>query len=266
MSARALVIGAGALGGWVEAHLEAEEVEVVSTKTTPSAGRIKFNLFEDDPKELIESVDPAIIFFCASVEKDSGPEELSSCFKTFCHASGTRRLVYVSSDGVFDGQEGYYKEADEPHPTTRYGVNLKICEEVVRDIPNHLIVRCSYLYGKDREGREDRRTAELVAAVKEGRIIERWSNVFKSPEQTKTVARGIVELGLSSVEGIIHIAGARVSISDFARLRLLEQGVEGEWVVPTECTDPTIPKDTSLDCYRLRTLIYKRHSLARVIA
>lgn len=265
MGSRALVIGAGALGGWVESLLQGEEIEVVSTRTTASQSCRKFNLFHDDPKELIEGVNPAAVFFCAASERNADPDELKSRFSALCQAVGARRFIYVSSDGVFGGEEGLYKELDEPRPITPYGVNLKICEEVVRETPNHLLVRCSYLYGKDREGRDDPRTAELLAAAKEGRRIERWSNVFKGPEQIETVARGIVELGLSSVDGIIHIAGARVSVFDFARLRLLEQGVASECVIPTECCDPAIPKDTSLDCYRLRTLIYKRHTLNRVI-
>lgn len=265
MGKNALVIGAGYLGGWIAKHLREEGVSVTCTRTTGTEECLQFDLFSDDPARLVESIDPSLICFAAEVERASEKENLYESFGKLIHAVGSRRFVYLSSDGVFGGETGQYKEEDEPYPKTPTGKNLKMCEEMVCTLPHHLIVRCSYLYGKDVEGREDGRSQEIYRAAEERHPIERWTDVFKSPERVDTVARGVVEIGLSTLEGIIHIAGARVSIFDFARLRLLEAGLSDSWIVPVECRDPSIPRDTSLDCYRLRSLIYKRHSLKRAI-
>jgi dTDP-4-dehydrorhamnose reductase len=59
-----------------------------------------------------------------------------------------KRVIYISSDAVFDGSKGMYCEDDLPSPRTPYGINKLLCENLVRQsIPDHCIVRTSYIYG-----------------------------------------------------------------------------------------------------------------------
>src|SRR5882724_3642791 len=58
------------------------------------------------------------------------------------------RVIYISSDGVFDGKKGYYAESDIPTPMTLYGRNLQYLEEKVQNLcSDYCIIRPSYLYG-----------------------------------------------------------------------------------------------------------------------
>ena len=57
-------------------------------------------------------------------------------------------LVYVSTDYVFDGKRGMYREDDEPKPINFYGfTKLKGEQAVEKLLSNYLIVRASVIYG-----------------------------------------------------------------------------------------------------------------------
>ena len=57
------------------------------------------------------------------------------------------RLIFVSTDYVFDGEKGNYKETDQPNPIDFYGVTKLEAERIVTKLPTRLIVRTSVLYG-----------------------------------------------------------------------------------------------------------------------
>jgi dTDP-4-dehydrorhamnose reductase len=70
-----------------------------------------------------------------------------------CRAAGAR-VVYLSSDYVFDGQAppaGGYREEDLPNPVSVYGMTKLAGERIVAALPDALTVRTSWLYGGDRE-------------------------------------------------------------------------------------------------------------------
>lgn len=63
-----------------------------------------------------------------------------------CRAFGAK-LVYLSTDYVFDGRDGPYAEDATPHPLSVYGNTKLAGEEVVRELPTALIVRTTVVYG-----------------------------------------------------------------------------------------------------------------------
>ena len=58
-------------------------------------------------------------------------------------------LLHVSTDYVFDGSKGApYDEADTPNPLSVYGRSKLLGEEMVRrTVPEHLVVRTSFVFG-----------------------------------------------------------------------------------------------------------------------
>ena len=67
-------------------------------------------------------------------------------------AKAGARMVYVSTDYVFDGfQKEPYREEDEPNPLSIYGKSKLEGERLVREAaPDALIVRSSWLFGMGR--------------------------------------------------------------------------------------------------------------------
>ncbi len=54
------------------------------------------------------------------------------------------RLVHISSDYVFDGEQGNYLETDIPNPSNFYSLTKVLAEEASRQAQNVLIVRTSF--------------------------------------------------------------------------------------------------------------------------
>ena len=58
------------------------------------------------------------------------------------------KLVYISTDYVFDGEKGNYTEQDKPNSINYYGVTKSEGEsQVVQHCKNYAILRTSVLYG-----------------------------------------------------------------------------------------------------------------------
>jgi dTDP-4-dehydrorhamnose reductase len=55
------------------------------------------------------------------------------------------RLVYISTDYVFYGDRGLYKEEDPVGPVRNYyALSKLVAEAIVRLVPNHLVIRTSF--------------------------------------------------------------------------------------------------------------------------
>jgi dTDP-4-dehydrorhamnose reductase len=59
------------------------------------------------------------------------------------------KLIYISTDYVFDGEKGMYKENDPTNPIDYYGKTKLQGEKVVNGLRDYIIVRPSVLYGAD---------------------------------------------------------------------------------------------------------------------
>ena len=58
-------------------------------------------------------------------------------------------LIHLSTDFIFDGKKGFYKETDNPNPLSYYGLSkLKAEEELINSKINYTIIRTILVYGK----------------------------------------------------------------------------------------------------------------------
>jgi dTDP-4-dehydrorhamnose reductase len=63
-------------------------------------------------------------------------------------------FIFISTDFVFDGERGMYKEEDEPRPVNFYGKTKVEAEEAVREyVYDWSIVRTILVYGKPQAGK-----------------------------------------------------------------------------------------------------------------
>ncbi|HEX4590789.1 MAG TPA: SDR family oxidoreductase, partial [Gemmataceae bacterium] len=138
------------------------------------------------------------------------------------------RLVYVSTDLVFDGERGSYRESDSPSPLTVYGLTKADAETAVLTFPRTAVARLSLLYGPCLTGRSsffDR----MVAALKQGQPIPLFADEWRTPLDLATAATALVELGRSEVTGLLHIGGPeRLSRLEMGRQLAEALGVSGD--------------------------------------
>ncbi len=115
----------------------------------------------------------------------------------------------LSTDFVFDGKSGPYKEDDEVNPLSRYAVSKVRAEELVRNSGNNdwSIVRTIIVYGN---GNNLSRT-NLIAWAKNALLTQQPLNIvndqFRAPTWADDLAWGCLEICNKSENGIIQLSG-----------------------------------------------------------
>ncbi len=157
-----------------------------------------------------------------------------------------RRLVHLSSDLVFDGLRGGYREHDSPAPVSDYGRSKADAERLVAELqPRATIVRTSLIYGGAEPGPQERLATEGTRF---------FVDEIRSPVQVGDLADAILELLDLDVPGPLHLGGADdVSRYDFALLL----GADPARIEPGHTTPDRAP-DVSLDSSHAASLLRTR--------
>jgi len=170
-------------------------------------------------------------------------------------------LVYISTDYVFDGSKGLYKEDDTPYPINYYGLSKLLGEVAVSSLLNKLalIVRVSGLYGYSPTGKRNFGIT-ILERLSRGEVVHAFVDQFLSPTYVPFLAERIVELIERQDEfaGILHLAGDRLSRYEFAMLVASNVGAKSDLVVPTSISSVQLkakrPKDSSLNTSKARDM------------
>jgi dTDP-4-dehydrorhamnose reductase len=169
-----------------------------------------------------------------------------------------RRLVYTSTDLVFDGARSWYTEDDAASPLGVYGQTKHAAERSVLDVPRGLVARLSLLYGpsvSDREGFFDRATSAMRAGFPQ----TFFTDEYRTPLDYATASRILVGLAESETVGLLHLGGPeRLSRFELMGRAALALGINPELVRPNRRADVPFaeprPADVSLDTSRFRRL------------
>jgi dTDP-4-dehydrorhamnose reductase len=141
-------------------------------------------------------------------------------------AKGTSRTgikyVFFSSDAVFDGKSGSYKEENLPSPVNYYGWSKATAEtEVLWANPDSVIVRISLVLGYPvDEGNSF--IKKLEKQLKKEEPVSAPSQIIRTPIDVRTLASAVVELAGSEYRGIIHL-GSLQSIDRYRLTRLIAE-------------------------------------------
>src|SRR4051794_22302061 len=153
-------------------------------------------------------------------------------------ASRGARLIHLSTDLVFDGRRGRYRENDPFAPVGSYGRSKAEAERRVAQLhPEATIARTSLIYGGAEPGPQER-----LAATGTRFFVDE----IRSPVQVGDLASALLDLLDRDVRGPLHLGGADdVSRFDFAVLL----GADPEAIERTHTTADRAP-DVSLDSSR----------------
>jgi len=161
------------------------------------------------------------------------------------------KLVYVSTDGVFDGTHGHYSETDLPAPLNVYAQTKLLAEqEVLRAHSSALIVRVTF-YGRNVQPKQS--LAEWVLdQLRQGNTVPGFTDVYFCPILVDDLAEIILEMVDRDLSGIYHVVGTeKVSKYEFARRLATAFGFNPTQVAPTKIADAQLrarrPHDTSLN-------------------
>jgi dTDP-4-dehydrorhamnose reductase len=172
-----------------------------------------------------------------------------------CDRSGAR-LVLVSTDLVFDGERGGYREDDLPSPLSVYARTKRDAEEAARAAARAAVARLSLLYGpslNDRPSFFD----EQAAALRERRPVTLFTDEWRTPLDLATAARALAALAGSEVTGVWHVGGPeRLSRYEMGLRLAAALGADPSVIVAATRDEVPAPeprpRDTSLDASRWR--------------
>ncbi len=169
-----------------------------------------------------------------------------------------RRLLFTSTDLVFDGTKSWYRESDEAVPLVEYGRTKLAAEAIVLANCRGLVVRLSMLYGPTLTP-EPAYFDQAIATLRSGMPQAFFEDEFRTPLDYATAARVLVRLAESDAQGIIHLGGPeRVSRFELMRRAAAALGARADLVRANRRGDGALleprPGDVSLDTGLLRGL------------
>ncbi|HEU98174.1 MAG TPA: dTDP-4-dehydrorhamnose reductase [Fervidicoccus fontis] len=225
--------------------------------------------FEDVEKieDTVKSARPDVIIHSAAfTDVDGCEKERAKAYRINYHATRAlasisselkARMIYISTDYVFDGEMGFYREEDIPNPLNFYGLTKLLGEVSVESLLRErgLIVRVSGLYGYSPTGKKNFGLQALEKMMRKEEV-KAFVDQHLSPTYVPFLAERLLRALEMDVNGIIHIAGERMSRYEFALALAEELGIEKNLVVPVSMKNLDLPakrpRDSSLDSSRAR--------------
>ena len=140
-----------------------------------------------------------------------------------------KKIVYISTDYVYEGINGNYKETDAMKPFTKYGWSKLGGECAVKMYDNHLILRMAI------QKKPFPHPKALVDMMKSYMYMEDAAEVT---------------LKLLNEKGIINIGGKSQSVYDFVK----ESNSDVEPITLSEISDVNMAKNCSMDTTKMRKI------------
>ena len=188
---------------------------------------VKINLPQDWPKleELILKEKPDIVLnsiaysnsdFCETNREETYTlhVKISEKITTICSKINSK-IVFLSTDYVFDGKKGNYTENDETNPINYYGHTKDLAEKIILKNENNLVLRTAMVYGLSSKVRFLR---YVIENLRENKEINTYDDIFNSATLLDDLTNGISKAIEFDANGIYHMVGSScVSRFDFAK-------------------------------------------------
>ena len=273
--------GSGLLGSKVAEIAEARGDEVFSgyAHNLPEYGKaVKFDLLDEKSiSELVHKVEPEVIIHSAALtdvdrcERDPELAHKMNVEGTRAVATAAEKagsfLAYISTDYVFDGLRGMYREDDDTNPVSHYGQSKLLGERFCRGC----IARTCVIYGSRPASGKVNFALWLINSLKSGKQVRVVTDQFITPTLNTNLARMVLEAADRRLSGIYNLAGAtRISRYDYALELAREFDLDASLILPSRMEDllwvAKRPIDSSLNTSKASaTLMEKPYELKKAL-
>ncbi len=217
-------------------------------------------------RKALDAADPGLVIHAAAVSAAEAVRrdeprarainvEATRRVAAWCAANG-RRLVFTSTDLVFDGSRAWNREVDPAAPILAYGRTKREAEPAVLAAPGGVVARLPLLHGPSRCGRPTFYT-RAIEALALGQPQAFFEDEYRTPLDLATAAALLLKLAESDQVGLFHVAGPE-RLSRFALMRRAATalGLDPTLVRPNRRADAPLPEprpaDVSLDTTKFR--------------
>jgi len=248
-SVRVLVVGAsGLIGGKVARSFASSGSVVLGTfRSHPLEGLSRLDICnEAETMRIVDDFNPDLIAHAAALTNvDLCETERDSCYRTNvtatqnlvkCARKVGAKLVYFSTDYIFDGNNGPYSEEDPPNPINFYGTCKLEAEKAIRGMDDFLIARTTVVYGWERQ--EKNFVMNLANRLQRGERVHVPVDQIGTPTYADNLAEAIVDLVDKREKGVFNIAGPDlIDRYTFARMVAEVFQLPQALIVPRKTTD-----------------------------
>ena len=224
-----IITGANGLLGQhlVKLLLDTTTHEIIATSKSEPRGIVQnsrlhyYSLDITDGLEvdlLIEKLQPDTIIHCAALTQIDECEQ--NPIKAWeVNVTATRFLVdaakkinaffiFISTDFVFDGVGGPYKEGDTLNPVSYYGSTKVAAEKAVAESGlQYATIRTCLLYGNILFGNRSNIISWVKENLENGQQIKVVSDQMRTPTYVEDLAKGILLVAEKKAVGLFHISG-----------------------------------------------------------
>ena len=178
---------------------------------------------------------------------------LNKNFIEYCNKNNTK-YIYISTDSVFDGETGNYKEDSIAKPLNNYAYTKFLGEKEVEKIKNHMIVRTNILGCTENQNSLFKWAYENL---KDNIEINGFEDVIFSSISVFRLSELINELVKINYQGLINVVNDTV-LSKYEFLNILKEMMSSTSKinkVKIQNTDIIRPKNTSLNNELLHSIL-----------
>lgn len=223
---------------------------------------------EDELKGILGQITPNIIIHCAAiVNVDECEKDKDRAFRVNAKSAeilaaynpNETKLVYISTDSIFDGFNGNYNEGDVVNPLNYYAQSKHEGEKLAMGMNDNCLIIRTNIYGfHENEGMSLAEWA--LNNIKEGNSISGFNDVYFNPLYTKQLAKAIFELISIDYKGIIN-TGCENFVSKYDFLIMLSEvfNIDRKLINASSVEDINFtakrPKNTTLNVNKFKNLI-----------
>ncbi len=210
-----MIIGTGFLGGYILQKFQEKHIPVKGTNYHNTINSIKLDATNlNDVEKILTSLKPQTVINCVGIGNvDFLEKNPSIAYNTnsdsakniakICKKLGVK-LIHISTDSVFDGKKGMYKESDNVEPLNVYAKSKVLAEQYIQDITENFIIIRTNFYGFDKKNRWFFNW--IVNSLSNRKKITGFSDIIFNPLDVSTLSNLLVELTESDYTGIIHLS------------------------------------------------------------
>jgi dTDP-4-dehydrorhamnose reductase len=160
------------------------------------------------------------------------------------------RLIYISSDQVYDGLKSFSTENDEPDPISIYGkTKLEAEKIVINGCDNYCIARTSLLYGISKTNRVAF-FDNLVSNLLDNKPTQLFYDEYRTPIFLDNYCVILLELSQNmNIQGLFNVSGSEsVSRYELATQIATTLSMEKSLLVPISIADFAFVDSRPHDC------------------
>lgn len=232
------------------------------TTDLSDAGHLEDLFNKIKPDAVIHTAALADIDFCQNNqhEAENINVKVTGNLANLCKKNHTR-MIFCSTDTVFDGKKGDYREEEEPVALNFYAETKIAAEKLIQNINfNAVITRLSLVMGLPVLGSGNSFLARTIQKLKAGEQVPFPKNEIRTPLDVVSLGAALVELAGNDFKGILHLAGNdRINRYEMACKIAAYLGYSSERIVATNSNAlpgrAPRPNDVSLNNGKARKTI-----------